>query len=99
VIGVLLGNYRMAVEGCLQVSEKVKFIKIAAKPCGQNIINLYVPNVSHRYEEVETFYEQVDSVRKECKAEDVSIVIRDLNAKVGMSCSGSIVGNFVLGEK
>ena len=99
-VGILLGREMAeAVVGCWQVSKRVMLIKIAAKPVGLNIIQVYAPTTAYSDSEVDEFYEQVDSVRRQCKAEEVTIVMGDLNAKVGQGSSGSVVGDFGLGER
>ena len=99
-VGILL-NREMAdaVVGCWQVSKRVMLIKITAKPVGLNIIQVYAPTTDYSDSEVEEFYEQVDSVRRQCKAEEVTIVMGDLNAKVGRGSGGTVVGQFGLGVR
>ena len=99
-VGILL-NREMAdaVVGCWQVSKRVMLIKITAKPVGLNIIQVYAPTTDYSDSEVEEFYEQVDSVRRQCRAEEVTIVMGDLNAKVGRGSGGTVVGQFGLGVR
>ena len=87
------------VVGSWQVSKRVMLIKIAAKPVGINIIQVYAPTTDYSDSDMEEFYEQVDSVRRQCKAEEVNIVMGDLNAKVGRGRSGTVVGDFGLGSR
>ena len=82
-VGILLSKEMAdAVVGCWQVSKRVMLIKITAKPVGLNIIQVYAPTTDYSDSEVDEFYEQVDSVRRQCKAEEVTIVMGDLNAKM-----------------
>ena len=39
--------------GCWQVSERAKLVKIAAKPIGLNIIQVYAPTGDHSDNEVD----------------------------------------------
>ena len=73
--------------GCWQTSKRVILIKKAATPVGLNIILIYAPTTNYIDSEVEKFYEQVDSVRRQCKPEEVTIVIVNLNANVGRGSS------------
>ena len=99
-VGILLGReMARAVVGCWQVSKRVILVKIAAKPVGLNLIQVYAPTTDYSDREVDEFYEQVDSVRRQCKAEELTIVMGDLNAKVGKGRSGTVVGEFGLGER
>ncbi|XP_063863898.1 craniofacial development protein 2-like [Scylla paramamosain] len=81
-VGVLLRKeVAEAVVGSWQVSERVILVKIGAKPTGLNTIQVYAPTGDHSDDEVETFYDQVDSARGQCKPE-ATLVMGDLNAKV-----------------
>ena len=54
-----------------QVSESVMLVKIDAKPTRMNIIQVYAPTSDHSDDEVDNFYQQVDSVRGQCKSGEV----------------------------
>ena len=47
---------------------------------------------------MELFYEQLDKVRNQCKSGEVTLVMGDLNAKVGEDCSGNVVGHYGRGD-
>uniref|UniRef100_A0A0P4VZ55 Endonuclease/exonuclease/phosphatase domain-containing protein n=1 Tax=Scylla olivacea TaxID=85551 RepID=A0A0P4VZ55_SCYOL len=81
------------------MSERVILVKIDAKPTGLNIIQVYAPTGDHSDDEVDAFYEQVDSAWGLCKPGEVTLVMGDLNAKVGEGRSGNVVGSFGLGER
>lgn len=99
-VGVLLRReVADAVVGCWQVSQRVILIKVNAKPVGLNIIQVYAPTCDHSDDEIEDFYEQLDSVRSQCKPGEVTLVMGDLNAKVGRGAAGLAVGNFGLGVR
>ena len=88
-----------AVSGCWHLSDRVILVKIAAKPVGLNIIQVYAPTADYSDEDIEAFYEQVDSARRQCKPEEITLVVGDLNAKVGCGRSGEVVGNYGLGQR
>lgn len=48
---------------------------------------------------MELFYEKLDSVKYQCKTGEVSVVIGDLNVRVGEVSRGIVVGRFGLGER
>ena len=99
-VGVLmkkrLGNL---VKGFWPVSERVIMIKIESKPVSLNIIQVYAPTADQEEEVIEEFYEQMDRARRKCKPGEVTVVMDDLNAKIGRGRSGNIVGDFGLGER
>ena len=50
-------------------------MKIAAKPVGLNIIQVYAPTTSYSDSEMDEFYEEVDQMRRQCRAGEVSVVM------------------------
>lgn len=50
-------------------------------------------------ESIEEFYEQLNAAKRQCKSQEVVIVMGDLNAKVGRGRQDEIVGPFGLGER
>ena len=57
-------------------------IKLKAKPFNINLIQVYARTSSRCDEEVEEFYNNIDNCLKECKSQEITIVMGDLNAKV-----------------
>ena len=53
-------------------------------------MQIYALTSDHRHEEVNVFFEEVDSVRSRCKSEG-TLVIEDLNARVGEGRRGNSV--------
>ena len=67
--GVLLKReLAESVLGCWQVSKGVIVVKIAAKPVGLNILQFYAPATIYSDSEIDEFYEEVDQVRRQCRA-------------------------------
>ena len=60
-----------AVVGCWQVSERVIMVKIAAKPIGLNVVQVYAATGDHSDDEVDLFYEHLDNVRSQCRSGEV----------------------------
>ena len=85
--------------GYWAVSPRVLLLKIRARPFDMAIIQVYAPTSDHSDEEVEEFYEELDKARKACKAQEVLIVMGDLNAKVGRGKEEQVVGPYGLGER
>ena len=77
--------------------KKSNIDKACRKPVGINKTQVYSPTTDYSENDIEEFYEQVDSVRRQCKAEEVNFVMGDLKAKVGRGRSGTDVGNCGLG--
>ena len=49
--------------------------KLQAKPLNIVILQLYAPTSDHDDEEIDTFYEEVDSAQKQTKSSDIIIII------------------------
>ena len=99
-VGILIKKeIDAAVKGCWQLSDRVMLLKIGAKPVSINIIQVYAPTSQHSDDTIDGFYDQVDEVRRQCKSNEVTIVMGDLNAKVGRGRSGDAVGDFGLGVR
>ncbi|XP_060527642.1 uncharacterized protein LOC132702840 [Cylas formicarius] len=64
-----------------------------------NVIQVYAPTADKDDQEVEMFYEQINEILKQVKAKDVTIIMGDLNAKVGKGKTNNLMGNFGLGER
>ena len=88
-----------AVSGCWQLSSRVMLLKLEARPVPLNIIQVYAPTSVHSDEVIDEFYEQLEEARRQCKPNEVTVVMGDLNAKVGEGRSGEVVGKFGLGER
>ena len=83
--------------GCWQLSDRVMLLKIDANLVAVNVIQVNAPTTAHSDDVIDTFYEQVDEVRRQCKNDEVTVVMGDLNAKVGRGRSEEVVGDFGLG--
>ena len=65
------------------VSDRVLLIKFNAKPLNMNIIQVYALTSSSSEEAVEKFYEDIETAKKQCKSQEVTIIMGDFNVKVG----------------
>ena len=83
-----LSLYRKKVLGgiiiCIPISRRIISIRISARPHNITVIQVYVPTLDHEDEEVEQFYEQLDSnMAKIPKKDNYTCTQGDWNAKVG----------------
>ena len=72
----------MSMVGFHALSDRVLFLKIASKPFNLVIIQVYAPTSTSSDEDIEQFYNDLDSAHKEVGSQDMTIVIGDLNAEV-----------------
>ena len=68
--------------------DRVLLAKIKAKPFDIATIQVYAPTSESEEEECDSFYADLDKVYKECKSNEIVIVMGDINAKVGSEREG-----------
>ena len=86
-------------KGYWAVSDRIMLVKLHGSPMDINVIQVYAPITDPEETEVEQFYENIDSVLRQCKRHEINIVLGDLNAKVGKGRVELVVGPFGLGER
>ena len=99
-IGILLHKeITKSVIGFWPVLDRVIMVKIHAKPFNINIIQVYAPTSSSSEEDLEEFYSGIDSCIKQCKSNEIKVVLGDFNAKVRKGRHADIVGNDGIGSR
>ena len=81
------------------VNDRIATIRIQCKPINITVVQVYAPTSSSVEEDIEAFYEIVQSVIDQTPSRDSLYIIGDWNAKVGSDISNGITGNFGLGER
>lgn len=79
------------------LTDRVMMIQIAAHPININIIQVYAPTAEKDENMVEEFYHQLKSVLQLVKKQELTIIMGDLNAKIGKGKHEDIVGEYGLG--
>lgn len=90
---------RRAVENFVPISDRVMFLKVKTTHTKMNLIQVYALTADGEENDIETFYEQIGEALKMTKRRESTIVLGDLNAKIGKGQSGRNVGNCGLGER
>lgn len=89
------------VEKCVKsvcyVSDRVIMLQLNSRPVDINLIQVYAPTSVSDEEEIEKFYDTIKSVTDKIKKKDITIIMGDLNAKVGQGREDKVVGDFGLG--
>ncbi|GFO02441.1 endonuclease-reverse transcriptase [Plakobranchus ocellatus] len=62
-----------------------------------NIIQVYAPTANSNGEDLDKFYNELDTAKTQCKSQDPLIIMGDFNAKVGTEKVDDIAGNHGLG--
>ncbi|GFO38874.1 endonuclease-reverse transcriptase [Plakobranchus ocellatus] len=86
-----------AIKGYWALSDRVLLVKIAGKPVDLNIIQVYAPTANSNDEDLDKFYNDLDTAKTQCKFQDPLIIMGDFNAKVGTDKVDDIVGKHGLG--
>uniref|UniRef100_A0A8D8SJ40 Craniofacial development protein 2 n=2 Tax=Cacopsylla melanoneura TaxID=428564 RepID=A0A8D8SJ40_9HEMI len=92
-------SLKNTVKHFLPVSPRVLVLQLNACKRNLNLIQVYAPTADKEEEELENFYKDIDTAMRVTKGADVTIVLGDLNAKVGEGPSNECVGRFGLGER
>ena len=65
------------------ISERIVMIRLRGRPLDITVIQCYAPTAERSEEEIEKFYQQLDQAVRQCKSQDIRLVMGDINAKVG----------------
>ncbi|KAL1446089.1 hypothetical protein WDU94_009850 [Cyamophila willieti] len=87
------------VTGFVPLSDRVMMLSIASENGTINLIQVYAPTADKSDEEIETFYEEIESLLKTTKKHDITIILGDFNAKVGDCVVDGITGGYGLGTR
>lgn len=82
----------------LHVSDRILMVVLNTIPT-TILIQVYMPTSTHKDEEVEVIYEQLDELLCSVKAEDNLFIMGDFNAVVGEEKDGSVTGKWGLGNR
>ena len=74
-------------------------IKLQGKPSSISTIQIYAPTQDHEDEEIELFYDEIQTAIKNVKTDDILCVMGDLNAKVGKERTTDITSQYGLGTR
>ena len=85
--------------GFISVNDRFSTIRIQCKPINITVVQVYAPTSSSEKEDIETFYETVQSVIDQTLSEYSIYIIGDWNTKDGKDILNVITGNFGLGER
>ena len=82
------------------ISDRIITVKLDTKPVSLNIIQVYAPTSACTEEEIEDFYNNLQTTKDKIPKREMCIIMGDLNAKVG-ECEDSDngIGPYGLGER
>ena len=81
------------------ISERVMTVRIQGHPINISIIQVYAPTSEAADEDIEDFYETVQSAMDSIPKRDFLIIMGDWNAKIGRTEKSECVGQYGLGTR
>ncbi|XP_042877372.1 craniofacial development protein 2-like [Penaeus japonicus] len=99
-VGVMMtANAAKSIAGYWAISDRMILVKLTGKQIDVNLMQVYPPTCDCTDEDIENFYESLTAAKKFCKQHEITLVMGDLNAKIGKGRYEDIVGNFGLGNR
>ena len=97
-VGIIVNrNISQSVTSFSPYSNRILMIQINTNDKKVNIIQVYAPTADKTDNEIESFYEDLDNILKSTKTQDVTIIMGDLNAKVGEEQVDECTGGYGMG--
>lgn len=97
-VGVIVNEeVNRCMKSWLPISDRVIMIQLNAKPFPINIIQVYAPTCDASDGEIELFYSDILKAKAYTKPSEITILMGDLNAKVGCGRRENVVGEHGLG--
>jgi len=93
---VLTEKLSISVINVLPFSDRIKLLKLYAKPVNVNVTQVYAPTTVSTEDEIETFHEELKQVLKQVKNHEINVIMGDFNAKVGEGRFEALVGPYEL---
>ena len=81
------------------INDRISTICIQCKPINITLVQIYAPTSSSEEENIEDFYDTVQSIIYQTPSGNSIYIIGDWNVKVGKYIANGITGNFGLGER
>ena len=81
----------------LPKADRLLLVKLKANPFNINLIVAYAPAAEADESVLEMFNKNLDDLYKNCKSQEINILLGDFNAKVGLRKQGKTVGPHRLG--
>ena len=99
-VGIFMSNtVAKSLVAYYAVSKRVLMVRLRGKPFDICVIQVYAPTCDYEEEEVDEFYRDIMKAKEQCKPHDITIVMGDLNAKLGQGRVEDIIGPYGLGER
>ena len=74
-------------------------VRLRGRPFDISLIRCYASTADNNDDEIDKFYEQLDEAIKQCRSQDIRIIMGDFNAKVGGERDSRAAVPFGLGQR
>lgn len=81
------------------VSEKIIVIQFTGNPVNINIVQVYAPTINAEDMEIDHFYNIISTLSKKFKKHEMTVIMGDLNTKIGKEMCGELVDKHGLGVR
>lgn len=96
----MAGRTRQRIIGFMPINERLCILRVKGKFFNMSLINIHAPTEDKVDEDKELFYEELENAYDSCRANDIKIVIGDINAKIGKEeIYQEYIGRFSLHEE
>ena len=97
---ILNKNAQRALLGYNPISERFSTVTIRTQIGAATIMQVYAPTTGYSDDEVEDFYDQLQSAINKTPCQDILIIMGDFNAKVGCEWEpwNGVIGKFGIGD-
>ena len=85
------------IKGFYGISDRVALLKISSRYVDMCLLQVYAPTSESADEELAQFYSQLEEGMKQCKSNELLLVMGDFNAKVGSEKVEHVIGSHGLG--
>lgn len=80
-------------------SEKIAIIQVSGNPVNINLVQIYAPTSDADDDKIKVFYYTISDIIRTFKKHEMTIIIGDINAKIGRGKSCDPIGDHGLGVR
>lgn len=99
-VGIIISKkIQQTITNFTPISERMLLIQLNSPPLKINIIQIYAPTCDKPDDVVEELYSTLSDTLKQLNKHEVTIIMGDLNAKIGKGKDGEYIGEYGLGTR
>lgn len=98
-VGIIISKNIQHVSNFTPISERILVIQLESSTIKINVIQVYAPTADRPEEEVEEFYNSISEIVSQFRKQEVTLIMRDFDAKIGKEKRGKMAGEDRLGTR